>query len=248
MQQSKSAQIFISMTEAHLLILIIIFALVISFIITLLVLNANTKKIINTNTKLVENQNTLLEQNKMQSSELEKRISEQEALKYELKEQKEKIEALQHQQEELTEQLKQSEKDKDEVTLLREQTQQHREHIELTAEMSDEELLAWIDQKMDETRLFTDSGLTLKTMAKALGLTQKRLGVLFKNHPKYSNLGDYLNEKRFIYACRLLREEPHWTIEAVGAEAGFGGRRTFQTEVKRRLGITPLQYRQSQTL
>lgn len=134
----------------------------------------------------------------------------------------------------------------DEVTLLREQTRQHREHIKLTAEMTDEELIAWIDQKMEETRLFTDTNLTLKTTAKALGLTQKRLGELFKNHPKYSSWGDYLNEKRFLLACRLLREEPHWTIEAVGTEAGFGGRRTFQTEVKRRLGITPFQYRQSQ--
>lgn len=144
----------------------------------------------------------------------------------------------------LAERLKHS--TSDEVTLLREQTRQHREHIKLTAEMTDEELIAWIDQKMEETRLFTDTNLTLKTTAKALGLTQKRLGELFKNHPKYSSWGDYLNEKRFLLACRLLREEPHWTIEAVGTEAGFGGRRTFQTEVKRRLGITPLQYRQSQ--
>ena len=145
----------------------------------------------------------------------------------------------------LVEQLNQSAPD--EVMLLREQTRQHREHIELTADMTDEELMAWVDQKVDETRLFTDPNMTLKTMAKALGLTQKRLGGLFKNHPKYNSLGDYLNEKRFLLACRLLREEPHWTIEAVGAEAGFGGRRTFQTEVKRRLGITPLQYRQSQS-
>jgi AraC-like DNA-binding protein len=110
--------------------------------------------------------------------------------------------------------------------------------------MTDEELMEWIDQKMDETHLFTNSNLTLKTMAKALGLTQRRLSGLFKNNEKNASLGDYINEKRFLYACRLLREEPHWTIEAVGAEAGFGGRRTFQTEVKRRLGITPLQYRQ----
>ena len=151
---------------------------------------------------------------------------------------------LLQQNKELAEQLKHSVKD--EVTQLREQTRQHREHIELTADMTDEELMAWIDQQMDENRLFTDSNLTLKTMAKALGLTQKRLAALFKNHPKYNSLGDYLNEKRFLYACRLLREEPHWTIEAVGADAGFGGRRTFQTEVKRRLGITPLQYRQAQ--
>lgn len=97
---------------------------------------------------------------------------------------------------------------------------------------------------MEKTRLYTDTNLTLKTLANTLGLTQRRLAALFKNHPKYANLGDYLNEKRFILACRLLREQPNWTIEAVGKEAGFGGRRTFQMEVKRRLGITPLQYRQ----
>lgn len=229
------------MSGAHLLIAAII-VFVIAFIITMVVLNANAKKIISTNTKLVENQNTLLEQNKIQGSELEKRMSELEEQKNELEEQKEMIVTLQRQQEELAEQLKHSKMD--EVTLLREQTRQHREHIELTADITDEELLVWLDQKMEETHLFTDSDLTLKTMAKALGLTQKRLGGLFKEHPKYNSLGDYINEKRVLYACRLLREEPHWTIEAVGAEAGFGGRRTFQTEVKRRLGITPLQYRQ----
>jgi len=230
------------MTGAHLLIVAVIIVFVIAFIITMLVLNNNAKKIISTNTKLVENQNTLLEQNKIQGSELEKRMSELEEQKYELEEQKEIIETLQRQQEELAKKLKHSAMD--EVTLLREQTRQHREQIELTADMTDEELMEWIDQKMDETHLFTNSNLTLKTMAKALGLTQRRLSGLFKNNEKNASLGDYINEKRFLYACRLLREEPHWTIEAVGAEAGFGGRRTFQTEVKRRLGITPLQYRQ----
>lgn len=206
------------MTGANILIAAIFIVLVVSFIITMVVLNNSAKRIIATNTKLVADQNTLLEQNKMHSDELEKRINE------------------------LEEQLKCQATDK--VTLLREQTRQHREHIELTADMTDEELMMWIDEKMDETRLFTDTNLTLKTMAKALGLTQRRLGGLFRNNEKYSSLGDYINEKRFLLACRLLREEPHWTIEAVGKEAGFGGRRTFQTEVKRRLGITPLQYRQ----
>ena len=227
------------MTGVHLLIAAIIIVFVIAFIVTMLVLNDSAKKIISANTKLVENQNTLLEQNKMQGSELEKRMSE-------LEEQKEMIRSLQQQQEELTAQLKH--RTMDEVMQLREQTRQRREQIEQTADMTDGELMGWIDQQMDETRLFTDSNLTLKTMAKALGLTQKRLGALFKDHPKYNSLGDYLNEKRFLYACRLLREEPHWTIEAVGTEAGFGSRRTFQTEVKRRLGITPLQYRQAQAL
>lgn len=103
--------------------------------------------------------------------------------------------------------------------MLRRQTRQHRELIRQTAEITDEELLEWIDGQMKQTRLYTDTGLTLKTMAQALGLTQKRLSSLFKNNPTYKNLSEYINEKRFLEACRLLREEPNWTIEAVGTAA-----------------------------
>jgi len=206
------------MTGPYLLIVAVIVALVIAFIITMLVLNISAKNMVSTNTLLVENQNTLMEQNRIQNDEFRRRINE------------------------LEEQLKKH--IEDEVTLLREETRQQREQIELTANMGDEELMEWINQKMDETRIYTDTNLTLKTMANALGLTQRRLGALFKNNEKYNSLGDYLNERRLLLACRLLREKPNWTIEAIGAEAGFGSRRTFQMEMKRRLGITPLQYRQ----
>ena len=206
------------MTGPYLLIVAVIVALVIAFIITMLVLNISAKNMVSTNTLLVENQNTLMEQNRIQNDEFRRRINE------------------------LEEQLKKH--IEDEVTLLREETRQQREQIELTANMGDEELMDWINQKMDETRIYTDTNLTLKTMANALGLTQRRLGALFKNNEKYNSLGDYLNERRLLLACRLLREKPNWTIEAIGAEAGFGSRRTFQMEMKRRLGITPLQYRQ----
>jgi AraC-like DNA-binding protein len=206
------------MTGPYLLILVIILVLVIAFLITLLVLNDGTRKIISANAKLVENQNTLIEQHKNDETELKNRISE------------------------LEEELRFQTGDK--VTQLREQMRQYRENIELTADMGDEDLMTWLDQKMDETRLYTDTELTLKTMANSLGLTQRRLGALFKNSLKYTSLGDYLNEKRFLLSCRLLREKPNWTIEAIGGEAGFGSRRTFQMEMKRRLGITPLQYQQ----
>lgn len=204
------------MAGPQLLIVAVIVVFVVAFVVTMLVVNVHAKKMMTTNTKLVENQNTLLEQNEQRESELVKRIDD------------------------LEEQLKQH----IEVTLLQEQTRPHRERIELTADMSDEELMAWMDYEMDERLLYTDSELTLKTMAQTLGLTQKRLGELFKNNEKYNSLGDYLNEKRFLYACRLLRKKPNYTIEAIGTEAGFGSRRTFQMEMKRRLGITPLQYRQ----
>lgn len=208
------------MTGPQLLIVAIIAVLVMAFLITMVVLNSQAKKMFSANSRLVNNQNALLEQNKRQEKDktaLKKRINE------------------------LEEELKQQAGD--EVAQLKEQTREYRENIEQTADMGDEELMIWIDQKMDETNLYTDTDLTLKTLANALGLTQRRLNVLFKNYPKYANLGDYLNEKRVLLACRLLHEKPNWTIEAIGTEAGFGSRRTFQMEMKRRFGITPMQYR-----
>ena len=208
------------MTGPQQLTIAIIIAFVIAFLITMIVLNSHVKKMLSSNSRLVDSQNALLEQNKQQErdkTELKKRIN---ALEQELKCQT-----------------------GDEVAQLREQTREYRENLELTADMGDDDLMAWIDQKMDEMRLYTDTNLTLKTMANALGLTQRRLGSLFKNHPKYASLGDYLNEKRVLLACKLLREKPNWTIEAIGEEAGFGSRRTFQMEMKHRFGITPLQYR-----
>ena len=129
------------------LIVAVIVVFVVAFVVTMLVLNVQGKKMVSTNTKLVENQNTLLEQNEQRESELVKRIDD------------------------LEEQLKQH----IEVTLLQEQTRPHRERIELTADMSDEELMAWMDYEMDERLLYTDSELTLKTMAQTLGLTQNAL-------------------------------------------------------------------------
>ena len=214
------------MTGSQLLIVVIIIVLVVAFIITVVLQNITAKNIISTNTMLVENQNALLEQNKMLTEQLQ--------------ESKEALENTRPHTE--TDHVSQ---ETDKVTMLRKQTRQNREHIRQTTDMTDEELLEWIDGKMEQTHLYTDTSLTLKTTAQALGLTQKRLSGLFKHHPKYSSLGDYINEKRFLEGCRLLLEEPDRTIEAVSSAAGFGGRRTFQTEVKRRLGMTPQQYRQS---
>lgn len=210
------------MTGPQLLIVAIIVALVIAFIITMIVINKHTQKLFSINSRLVANQNTLLDRNKQHEDDEKE---------------------LKSQINELEEERKLQTGDK--VTQLREQTRQYRENIELTASITDEDLMTWLDQKMDETQLYTDTELTLKTMANSLGLTQRRLGALFKNNPKYASLGDYLNEKRVLLACRLLHEKPNYTIEAVGTEAGFGSRRTFQMEMKRRLGITPLQYRQN---
>lgn len=216
------------MTGMQILIVAIIIVFVIAFVVTMLFVNAQASKIIDVNVKLAESQHTLLTQNKTQTDLLEK-LEEQTI----------------SQQRELDELYKRLKGQQDKVADLRQQTRGHCQQIKATQDMNDEELMHWIDVRMDETRLYTTPTLSLKDTAKALGLTQKRIGQLFKNNEKYANLGEYLTEKRFLLACELMRENPEWTIEAVAKEAGFLTRRTFQEVMKTGLGLTPSQFRQT---
>ena len=216
------------MTGMQILIVAIIIVFVIAFVVTMLFVNAQASKIIDVNVKLAESQHTLLTQNKTQTDLLEK-LEEQTI----------------SQQRELDDLYKRLKGQQDKVADLRQQTRGHCQQIKATQDMNDEELMNWIDMRMDETRLYTTPTLSLKDTAKALGLTQKRIGQLFKNNEKYANLGEYLTEKRFLLACELMRENPEWTIEAVAKEAGFQTRRTFQEVMKADLGLTPSQFRQT---
>jgi AraC-like DNA-binding protein len=216
------------MTGMQILIVAIIIVFVIAFVVTMLYVNAQSSKIIDVNVKLAESQHTLLTQNKTQTDLLEK-LEEQTI----------------SQQRELDDLYKRLKGQQDKVADLRQQTRGHCQQIKATQDMNDEELMHWIDMRMDETRLYTTPTLSLKDTAKALGLTQKRIGQLFKNNEKYANLGEYLTEKRFLLACELMRENPEWTIEAVAKEAGFQTRRTFQEVMKADLGLTPSQFRQT---
>jgi AraC-like DNA-binding protein len=228
----------IRMTGPLILIAAIIIVFVIAFVVTMLFVNAQTSKIIDVNVKLAESQHTLLSQNKTQTDLLQK-LEEQAASQHR------ELDIQQRELEELHKRLEGLASSQDMVNELQQQTHVHRQKIKATQDMTDEELMAWLDERMDETRLYTSPTLSLKEAASALGLTQRRLGQLFKNNEKFANLSDYLTEKRFLLACELMRNNPEWTIEAVSREAGFLTRRKFQDVVKAHLGLTPSQFRQS---
>ncbi|MCR4922243.1 MAG: AraC family transcriptional regulator [Bacteroidaceae bacterium] len=208
----------------------------IAFIVTMVVVNTHAKKVIDANAELVERHKALLERDAVRRVDLDARKSE-------LDGQREEIQRLRQEVERMAAELKKNESD--DVTLLRLLTREQRDRIEATEGMNDEQLMGYIEQQMDETLLFANSNLTLKDVAKTIGQTQKRVVQLFKHHEKYANLNDYLTEKRFLYACKLMRDNPQWTVEAVAQTAGFVTRRTFQDVVKSRVGLTPSQLRQS---
>ena len=89
---------------------------------------------------------------------------------------------------------------------------------------------------------------TLKEIAKTLGLTQRRITQAIKARKEDNTLAEYLTTKRLLDGCRLLVEQPNWTIDAVAHEVGFGGTTTFRTIFRNRFGMSPKQYREKKRL
>ena len=151
---------------------------------------------------------------------------------------------LQHQLHNELKELREQLKPQDRISELQQETESLRENINDTKDMSDDELREWIDLQMTESHMYADPDLNLKGIAQRLGLTQKKIKQLLKDDERYNRLYDYLTEKRVLYSCELIKENPQWSMDAISKEAGFVSRTTFQTEFKKRIGVTPAQYRQ----
>ena len=82
---------------------------------------------------------------------------------------------------------------------------------------------------------------SVKYFADALGVNADYLGRCFKEVMS-APVGQYLSRRRVELACSRLRESNR-SVEAVAAECGFGSRRQFFDEFKRRTGKTPAVYR-----
>lgn len=112
-----------------------------------------------------------------------------------------------------------------------------------SAPVSDGDFVGWFDQRMDQTGLYLKSDISLKAIANELGVSQRKIAMALKADPRYGSLNEYLTAKRIEEACRLLRRKPFYKIEIVSQDAGFSSRKTFQTVFKKRIGMTPSEYR-----
>lgn len=126
--------------------------------------------------------------------------------------------------------------------------QQEINDVANVADMTDEQLMSWIDMQMEKLGLYKNPDVTLKEIAQTLGLTQRRVTQALKVRKEGNTLAEYLNTKRLLNGCRLLVEQPNWTIDAVAHEAGFGGTTTFRTIFRNRFGMSPKQYREKKRL
>jgi len=117
--------------------------------------------------------------------------------------------------------------------------------MEQPGKMDDVTLMRWLDDKMEETLLYRQPDMDIKSASETLGLSQRRIMRLMKSQPQLGTFSVYLTEKRLAKACELLKEHPEFTVEGICLDVGFSTRRAFQRIFKQRIGMSPSEYRNS---
>lgn len=98
--------------------------------------------------------------------------------------------------------------------------------------------------EMRHQKLYRNSELTLNELAAALELSPHNVTETINQYIG-KNFYDFVNEYRIEEVKMRLRDPAagHLTILAIGMEAGFNSKSTFNSVFKKNVGLTPSQYR-----
>ena len=114
-----------------------------------------------------------------------------------------------------------------------------------SAQKQEDEPFRRLELLMREQRLFTDSELKRKDVAKQIGISDRALHDCIKSNTGMS-FTDYINNLRLQYACELLlQDSKKRTIEAISHEAGFNTRMTFYRFLREKYGLTPEEFKKT---
>ena len=105
-------------------------------------------------------------------------------------------------------------------------------------------LLTRIDTTLSTDRLFADPGLTLTRLAAAAGCSPHQVSEVLNRFGGLS-FHDLLNRRRVadVKAQLLDPASARYSIEGIGASAGFGSRSALYAAFRRIEGMTPAQFR-----
>ncbi len=96
-------------------------------------------------------------------------------------------------------------------------------------------------EKFEESVKFTNSKLTVASLAVMFKTNPTYLSETIKKH-KEKNFNNYLNELRINYICKQINERPeflNYKISYLAEEAGFSSHSSFTTVFKNVTGISP---------
>lgn len=90
-------------------------------------------------------------------------------------------------------------------------------------------------QLMEDEKLFQNLDLKLESLARQLSISRHFLSQIL-NENLNKNFHQYINDYRIDEACKVLKENKQFSIEAIGYEVGFNSRSSFFAAFKKRWG------------
>lgn len=110
------------------------------------------------------------------------------------------------------------------------------------------EHVAAMERLIVDGRLFLDANLTLDKVADELNISKSHLSRII-NSELGNGFPDYINALRVKEAKRYLTnpEFSNYTLVAIGLEAGFNSKTTFNNAFKKSTGITPSEFKNKLT-
>ena len=108
---------------------------------------------------------------------------------------------------------------------------------------------AILEQLILEKEYFKKQGMSIERLSIELNISSRQLSFCI-NYYKKMKFQDYINSLRLQFVISEFQNgtiETN-TIEAIGANAGFGSRSSFFSVFKKQMGCTPLEYIKGQTV
>ncbi|MEO1655797.1 MAG: helix-turn-helix domain-containing protein, partial [Bacteroidota bacterium] len=99
-----------------------------------------------------------------------------------------------------------------------------------------------LSQLMESEALYKNPDLKLESLANQLSISRHLLSQIL-NEELHKNFHQFINDYRIEEACRILKENRHYSIEAIGQEVGFHSRSSFFAAFKKKMGMTPSKFR-----
>lgn len=108
------------------------------------------------------------------------------------------------------------------------------------------EYIIRLKELLHNEKRFLDPLLSLEQTADEIGISKSHLSRLINSELKMG-FNDYLNSLRVEEAKRYMEnpEFSQYTLVAIGLEAGFNSKTTFNTAFRKITGVTPSEYRKS---
>lgn len=107
--------------------------------------------------------------------------------------------------------------------------------------------LSTLENLIKNEKIHLDPGLSRDEVAKKLGISGGYLSQLL-NSKGQKSFSDYINAYRVEEVKKMMHnsEFDHYSLLAIGLEAGFNSKSTFYASFKKETGLTPNQYKKAQ--